>query len=520
MFRGGGPICANRGPLFGQFGPADSTVWTLGSGPEMTARSVQQTGFPAPLRPFQRKFVRAALRPDVDTAVFSLPRANGKSWLAARILTRALTPGDALHVPGSEYLQCAASLEQARVVFRFIREALEPTGDYTWSDSHQRIGAVHRASNTRLRVLSSNGKTAMGIVGTPLLVADEPGSWEVKGGELMHDAIQTAIGKPGSPLKTIYIGTLAPSKGGWWPELVAEGSHGSTYVQALQGDADRWDQWPEIRRVNPLVNIDAKMRRRLLEERDRARLDPAKKAQFLSYRLNVPTGDESTVLLTVADWDAVVARPVAAREGRPVLALDLGGGRAWSAAVAIWPSGRAEAWAVTGGIPSLEDQEKRDRVPKGTYQALHRSGRLHVAEGLRVPEPRQLIDLTRGIRPEVIVCDFFRLNELRDTRPPAPVVTRRMRWSEASEDIRALRKIALDGPLTVDPASSALIEASLAVTTVKSDDQGSMRLWKADGTRNTARDDVAAALTLAAGLWIRAGGERRRHSGLRYDVLG
>ena len=188
--------------------------------------------------------------------------------------------------------------------------------------------------------------------------------------------------------------------------------------------------------------------------------------------------------------------------------------------MAIWPNGRAEAWAVTGGIPSLEDQEKRDRVPKGTYQALHRSGRLHVAEGLRVPEPRQLIDLTRSIRPEVIVCDFFRLNELRDTRPPAPVVTRRMRWSEASEDIRAARKIALDGPLSVDPASSELIEASLAVTTVKSDDQGSMRLWKADGTRNTARDDVAAAFVLAAGLWIRAGGAHRRSPGIRYAVVG
>ena len=213
---------------------------------------------PHGLRPFQRRFVRAALRPDVDTAVLSLPRGNGKSWLAAHILTRALTPGDRLHVPGKEYLQCAASLEQARVVFRFIRDVLEPTGDYIWSDSHQRIGAVHRPTNTRLRVLSSNGKTAMGIVNCPLLVADEPGSWEVKGGELMQDAIDTAIGKPGSPLKVVYIGTLAPSKAGWWPDLVKGGSTGSTHVMALQGSADRWDEWPEIRRANPLCNIDAK----------------------------------------------------------------------------------------------------------------------------------------------------------------------------------------------------------------------------------------------------------------------
>ena len=42
----------------------------------------------------------------------------------------------------------------------------------------------------------------------PFLVADEPGAWEVVGGELMTAAIQTAQGKPGSPMRVIYIGTL------------------------------------------------------------------------------------------------------------------------------------------------------------------------------------------------------------------------------------------------------------------------------------------------------------------------
>ena len=128
------------------------------------------------LRPFQRRFVTAALRSDVDTAALSIPRGNGKSWLAAWILTRCLTPGDALNVPGSEYLLAAASIEQARLVYRFTRDALEPTGDYRFLDSAMRIGVTHKPTKTRLRVLSSNAKTAFGIVGCPLLVADEPGS--------------------------------------------------------------------------------------------------------------------------------------------------------------------------------------------------------------------------------------------------------------------------------------------------------------------------------------------------------
>ena len=114
------------------------------------------------LRAFQKRFIRGALAPGIDVAGLSIPRGNGKSWLAAHLLTRCLSPGDSLYVKGSEYLLCAASIEQARLVFRFIRTELEPTGGYSFIDSTTRIGITHKATNTRLRVLSSNGKTAMG----------------------------------------------------------------------------------------------------------------------------------------------------------------------------------------------------------------------------------------------------------------------------------------------------------------------------------------------------------------------
>ena len=188
------------------------------------------------LRTFQKQFIKGALAPGIDVAALSIPRGNGKSWLAAHLLTRCLTPGDSLHVAGAEYLLCAGSIEQARLCFRFIRAELEESGEYRFLDSSTRIGITHKASNTRLRVLSSNGKTAMGIVNCPLLVADEPGSWEVVGGTLMYDAIVTALGKPNSPMRTVFIGTLAPAMSGWWHDLIADGSNGSTYVQGLQAN--------------------------------------------------------------------------------------------------------------------------------------------------------------------------------------------------------------------------------------------------------------------------------------------
>ena len=182
------------------------------------------------LRPFQRKFLRESLKPDIDTAALSLPRGNGKSSLAAHILTRVLDPSDKLFTPGTESVLCAASIEQARIVHRFARADLEGRNGYRFLDSHTRIGITHVPTNTRLRVIGSNGRTAMGLVGCPWAVCDEPGAWEVNGGTLLHDAIETAKGKPGSPLRVIYIGTLAPAMSGWWHDLVEDGSHGTVHV--------------------------------------------------------------------------------------------------------------------------------------------------------------------------------------------------------------------------------------------------------------------------------------------------
>ena len=169
-------------------------------------------------------------------------------------------------------------------------------------DASNRIGIRHTASKAVLRVMSSNAKGAFGIVGCPLLVGDEPGAWEVVGGEMMNDAIVTALGKPGSPMRAVFIGTLAPSMAGWWHDLIKAGSTSSTYVQALRGNPDKWAEWREIKRVNPLTAISPEFRKRLKLEREEARGDSRLKARFSSYRLNVPSGDESTLLLNMDDW--------------------------------------------------------------------------------------------------------------------------------------------------------------------------------------------------------------------------
>ena len=99
-------------------------------------------------------------------------------------------------------------------------------------------------------------------------------------------------------------------------------------------------------------------------------------ARFKSYRLNLPTADESSVLLEVDDYKLLIGRDVPPRDGSAIVGVDLGSNRAFCAAVATWANGRTETMAVCPGIPSVEEQEKRDRVPRGVYQRLVDAGSL------------------------------------------------------------------------------------------------------------------------------------------------
>ena len=211
------------------------------------------------------------------------------------------------------------------------------------------------------------------------------------------------------------------------------------------------------------------------------------------------------MVLTPEDWAAIVSRDVPERQGRPVVGVDLANGRAWASAVAWYGNGRTEALAVAPGIPSVEELERRDRVPSGQYASLVASGQLTIAEGLRVQPPKMLWDAIRTTwgKPRVIVCDRFRLAELQDAvGRGARIEDRITRWSDAAFDIRACRKYAKDGPLSIDEQSRALLAVSLSKACVQNDDQGNCRLVKS-GSHNQGRDDVAASLVLAAGATAR-----------------
>ena len=215
------------------------------------------------LKPFQEKFRRACHSDKYNVLALSMPRGNGKSYMAARLILDLIDPESPHFANGDEVGLMAANLGQARIVFRYLRDWLEETGLYRWQDSSNKLGITLPAKpghwkTTKVTAFSSDGKGAMGIVKMPWVIADEPGAWEVLKGTLMSEALFGALGKPGSRLRILLIGTIAPSKGGWWHDLIAKGTNleKQRYVYLLQGDRKTWDNWHTIRKANPLVSVD------------------------------------------------------------------------------------------------------------------------------------------------------------------------------------------------------------------------------------------------------------------------
>ena len=458
------------------------------------------------LRPFQKRFLHEITRPNgPNTAAISAPRGSGKSTFCGIILHKALDPRSDLFVGnGKECVINAASLTQCRIVYRVIRGIImeqKREKEYSFIDSAQRICITHKATNARLLAHSSTGKTLFGLMDTRFLVLDEPGALDLKAGERLWSAVKFSQGKLDSPLTTILIGHLAPNAvraGHWYHDLVMRGTYGSTYVQHYQGDLENWDNWHKsIMPANPLLRGNRALRDAIMEEREEARNCDIKKAEFLAYRLNLPSRPDNRVLLQVNEWKKVRERKLAPRKGKPIVGVDVGGNRAWTTAVAVWRSGRIEAFALAPGTPSIAAQEKRDNVPKGAYSRIEN---LIIAEGLNVPPLSMLWEeiKRRWGAPARVVCDRFRLGELRDALPASIYIEPRVgKWSESTADIRSFKSLCLDGNANVEPASRSLIEASLSVATIEYDSSGNIRMVK-EGSMNKARDDVCSAWVLAS----------------------
>ena len=452
------------------------------------------------LLPFQKAFVEAICRKENAPAIAaaSWPRGSGKSWLCGQLIARSITPGDVLHEDAVENILVSSSRDQAKIVLEFARQSLGDTSGFRWSDT----GVIHKASRARVRIISSDSRRALGLgAHVRLIVCDEPAAWAPTAGKRLWDAMATSLGKRQTQI--LAVGTLAPAPltgpGAWWPDFIKQKSGDGRHIAVLAADPDKWRDFDEVLRVNPVAAINPHLRK-TLEREYRAAIDSDRAARpFKQFRLNIP-GDpvDTQPLMTTAEFARVVARPVPPREGQPVVSVDLGGNRSWSAAAALWPNGRIEAFALAPGIPSLAEQEAADQVTEGTYSELVRSGGLSVDEGNHVPSIERLLSRVWPWEPLCIVSDPYRSAELHQVVAGRTRIIERARsGGESTSNVQSLRALLLDKPSGVTEPSRDLLAAAFAQTNMVIDSAGLTKVKKRDQRRS--RDDASAALLLGAG---------------------
>ena len=166
----------------------------------LTIGQGRHAGAPFKLLAWQRRFIRGAFAPDVQTAALSIARANGKSVLVAAIGAAAIDIDGALVEPMGETIIVASSFQQGQVIFRHLKHFLEPTlaahmgRRFRVQDSMNAASIHDRETGASVRVMGNNAKTLHGLQ-PKLLLLDELAQWESGALDSSLAALSTSLGK-------------------------------------------------------------------------------------------------------------------------------------------------------------------------------------------------------------------------------------------------------------------------------------------------------------------------------------
>ena len=463
---------------------------------------------PFRLLAWQSQALEDFLQPSVRIGGLSMGRGNGKSAFAAALAVSALT--GALAQPKGEVFIVASSLPQGRIIFGDVRTFLEPMveaepGRFRIVDNHQLSQIKDRATDSELRVLSSDSRRAHGLRPSFWLL-DELSEWPPQG-ERMLTAAVTGMGK--RPSRMLGISTRGDTDDDLFARYLRMCDWERVHSAELTDDPLDLESY---RAANPSLAAMPELEAAIVAEIEMARREPMLLQMLRSRRLNLATPDTAESFLLSAE-NYLALEGEAETVGSPsIIGFDLGSGAAMSCAVAVWPNGVVRSVGAFPSDPTLTERGRLDGVGD-LYLRMHDAGELLLI-GDRVVDLNELIDdaVSRWGAPDVVVADRWRQAELEQALTAVGVRrgelrARGMGWKDGSEDVRLFREAALGGGITVEP--SLLLRSAMREARVVADPAGNEKLGinSEGGRRKRARDDGAAAMVLAVAEWQR---QRRR----------
>ena len=447
---------------------------------------------------WQEDFLRGAFEPDVFTAALSIARGAGKTTFTS-LIAGAFLDGPLRRERGQVVL-CASSFAQAKIAFKHILADLglttltkEQRKIWRVADSANSAVIEHKPSGATLKAIGSDPKRAHGLAPS-LILADEPAQWPESTAEQMVAALQTSLGKQ-IDCKLLFLGTRPASEDHFFQRLLDGGAdYAQTHCAGPDDDPIDPATWAK---ANPSLSHLPALQKLYEKESKAAEKDAASMASFKALRLNQGVADcVENILISADAWKSIEADILPARNGPPILGVDLGSSASASGFAAFWSSGRLEGHMAFGDSPNLADRARADHAGN-TYLRMHEEGGIKLHPGC-VPDVSLMLGEAFELYgvPSLIVCDRWRLGELTDALRKLganiPILTRGQGFKDGAEDVRQFRKAVLSG--SVHAKRCLTWRVTLSGSRVETDPAGNAKLSKKS---QKARDDLAAAAIIA-----------------------
>ena len=449
---------------------------------------------------WQREFLAAVFDPAVSEAWLSTARKNGKTGIIAALVLGFLDPSSPLCHATWRGLVVSLTGKLAAELRMQVEEIAAASGIR---------GVIGRRSPAPGRIISTTGakldilaadKASGHAVGADLSIIDEAGLLAENQRPLWNAVRSSVSGRDGT---VVGISVLGDSD--MFREALASAGEPGVHVQRYEAPRDcAVDDPAAWEAANPGLGT-IKSRDYMAHAASRAKRIPAEAPGFRSLDLNQPLRPELEMLVDPDEGkEAVELVPerLPERSGRAWLGIDLGGSTSLTSAVAIWDTGRMEAWVAAPGAPDLLTRGRRDGAGD-LYLRAAQDGDLWTL-GDRVVDRRAF--LTRvlpELPPDIIVgADRFGKSDLLDVldgmewRPE--IVWRGMGASataDGSHDVRAFQAAIATSSFSI--RKHLMMRLGLSHAAIRRDGAGNPAL---DKRKHSGRIDVVSAAVIAAGL--------------------
>jgi len=464
------------------------------------------------LRPWQTAIVRKLFTKRRDglrryrTCLFTIPRKNGKSELAAALaIYFLLADGET----GAEVYSAAADRDQASVVFgvaaQMIRNDPELAAQCYIVDSRKRI--EHHASGSVYRAISAEAYSKHGL-NASAVIYDELASAPSRD---LWDVLSTSQGARTQPLM-FAISTAGYDRHSILWELYAHAKNVRTrptldpsFLPIIY-EAPESADWTDERvwfKANPALG-DFRSLEEMRTLAARAREIPAQENTFRRLYLNQWT-EQASRWLSMSAWDAcadshpqnTLKTPRDLSGRKCYVGMDLSTTTDLSAIVAVFPDATGFDVLCQFFAPDerIRERSRRDHVP---YDEWARQGMLTATPGAVVDYDairRHLATWSERYKVEMIGFDPWNATDLTtrlQEQDGFTVVPIRQGFGSLSAPTKALEQSVLSRRLRHD--GHPLLRWNVANVSVESDPAGNLKPSK---TRSSERIDGVVALIMA-----------------------